>query len=136
MEKEKIMAEPVYRDLDLNFRKHPLNGDVSTVSDEAAVKTALRNLVQLARFDKPFNPEIRSPVPEVLFEQADPITASILKTRLTTLIETYETRLRSFTVSVIAQSDENRYTVDLSFVIKKIPNVQTLELFIPVERLR
>jgi phage baseplate assembly protein W len=129
-------TEPTYRDLDLSFRKHPLTGDVSTFTDEAAVKAALRNLVQLARFDKPFNPEISSPVVNALFEQADPITASIFKIDIEDLISRYETRIRSFRVGVKAEPDANRYVVDISFVLKKIPNIQTLELFIPVERLR
>ena len=130
------MNEPTYRDLDFSFRKHPLTGDISTVTDEAAIKTSLRNLVRLAPYDKPFNREISSPLQGVLFEPIDRVTALSIKIDLQELIKRFETRVENVLVTTIASPDENRYEVSISFRIKKMPNLQTLELFLPVERLR
>lgn len=130
------MAEPTYRDLDFSFRKHPHTGDISTVTDEAVVKSSLRNLVRLAPYDKPFNREISSPLQDVLFEPIDAVTAQSVQIDLQDLIQIYESRVENVIVAVDARPDENRYEVSITFTIKKMPNLQTLELFLPVERLR
>ena len=130
------MAETTYRDLDFSFRKHPLTGDISTVTDEAAVKMALRNLVRLAPYDKPFNREISSPLQGILFEPIDRVSAASIRIDIQQLIQAYETRVENVVVTTVASPDENRYEVSISFRIKKMPNLQTLELFLPVERLR
>jgi phage baseplate assembly protein W len=130
------MAEPTYRDLDFSFRKHPHTADISTVTDEAAVKSSLRNLVRLAPYDKPFNREISSPLQDVLFEPIDNVTSQSVRIDLQDLIRIYESRVENVIVAVDARPDENRYEVSINFTIKKMPNLQTLELFLPVERLR
>ena len=130
------MTEPVYRDLDLSFRKHPLTGDVSTFTDEDAVKSAIRNLVRIARYEKPFQPNLFSPVYELLFEPISEPSSSILSDKLLYLIKTLEPRIQKVQVKAVPVFDENRYDVTINYEIKKIQSQQTLELTIPVERLR
>lgn len=130
------MSEPVYRDLDLSFRKHPLTGDVSTFTDEDAVKSAIRNLVRIARYEKPFQPNLFSPVYELLFEPISEPSSSILSDKLLYLIKTLEPRIQKVQVKAVPVFDENRYDVTINYEIKKIQSQQTLELTIPVERLR
>jgi len=130
------MAEPVYRDLDFGFKKHPLTGDLSTLTDEAAIKTSMRNLVKLSKYDKPFNPEIRSPVYDLLFEPIDFPSSILLENDLYLLILAYEPRVENLKVSAKASPDENKYDVTINYTIKKLRNAQTLELTLPIERLR
>lgn len=130
------MTEPVYRDLDLSFRKHPLTGDVSTFTDEDAVKSAIRNLVRIARYEKPFQPNLFSPVYELLFEPISEPSSSILSDKLLYLIKNLEPRIQKVQVKAVPVFDENRYDVTINYEIKKIQSQQTLELTIPVERLR
>jgi len=130
------MAEPVYRDLDFGFKKHPLTGDLSTLTDEAAIKTSMRNLVKLSKYDKPFNPEIRSPVYDLLFEPIDFPSSVLLENDLYLLILAYEPRVENLKVSAKASPDENKYDVTINYTIKKLRNAQTLELTLPIERLR
>lgn len=130
------MAEPVYRDIDLSLKKHPLTRDVATVTDEAAIKFALRNLLKLAPYDKPFSPQITSPLYGLLFEPVDRVTATVLETGLQFLVEDYEPRVEAVSVRVTPRESENKYEVELTFRVKKTQNQQTLQLFLPVERLR
>lgn len=130
------MADWTYKDIDLSLKRHPLSGDIATVTDEKAVKTALKNLVMLARYNKPFNPEIASPVYDLMFEPIDKVTATIIENDLEFLINTYESRIQNLVVNVNAIPEDNKYEVNLRFSIKKTLNEQTLQLFIPVERLR
>ena len=40
-----------YKDLNLNFTKHPIKKDVIPLTDAAAVKRSVRNLVQYGHFE-------------------------------------------------------------------------------------
>lgn len=130
------MIEPVYRDLDLSFRKHPLTGDISTFTDEDAVKSAIRNLVRIARYEKPFQPNLFSPVYELLFEPISEPSSTLLSNGLQFIIKNLEPRIQNVRVSAVPDFDGNKYEVTINYEIKKIQSQQTLELTIPVERLR
>lgn len=130
------MIEPVYRDLDLSFRKHPLTGDISTFTDEDAVKSAIRNLVRIARYEKPFQPNLFSPVYELLFEPISEPSSTLLSSGLQFIIKNLEPRIQNVRVSAVPDFDGNKYEVTINYEIKKIQSQQTLELTIPVERLR
>ena len=61
----------IYKDLNLNFGRHPVTKQINVLTDAAAVKRSVRNLVQIGQYEKPFHPEIASGVRDVLFEKYD-----------------------------------------------------------------
>jgi phage baseplate assembly protein W len=130
------MAEPTYKDLDFSFKKHPLSDDISVFSEDAAIRSALRNLVRLLPYDKPFQPGISSPLWRVMFEPATEATAAVVETGLLFLIQDYEPRVNNVRVAVVPYPDENKYEVLLQFTVRKSQNTQSLEVFLPVERLK
>lgn len=130
------MASFTYRDIDFSFKKHPLTGDIATLSDEAAVRSSIKNLVKLAPFDKPFNREIASPLYGLLFEPIDRVSAASMRIDIKNLIETYETRVEEIEVSVKPSPEDNKYEVFVKYRIKKMPNFETVEIFLPLERLK
>lgn len=106
-----------YKDIDLNFIKNPLNGDISTKTDEDAIKRALRNLILLRRGDKPFHPEIHSGVADLLFEPATPMTAIRIQNEIQRVIKSYEPRVTVNTINVDLNTDGSSFTVSLSYTI-------------------
>ena len=80
-------------DLDLNFTKHPVTGDVAKTTGIEAVKRSVRNLVLLNKGDKPFHPEISTDTTGQLFESFDIFTSSDLKEKIQSVITTYEPRV-------------------------------------------
>ena len=66
----------VYKDLNLNFTRNPVTGDVATVTDVNAVKRSIRNLLLTNHYERPFHPEIGSDIPALLFENFGPITGN------------------------------------------------------------
>ena len=67
----------VYRDI--TFAQHPISRNLLTVSDKDAVKLAVKNLVMMKSFDKPFHPEINGGVYNLLFEPMTDVTSTLLK---------------------------------------------------------
>ena len=111
-----------YRDLDLNFNRHPFTNDVTAFTNGDSIKKALRNLLSLQRNDKPFHPEINSGIYDSLFENISSIHLDAMKTIIMQLVEKYEPRVKLFDVVILPNLDGNSYTISL---IYNILNTQT-----------
>ena len=106
---------PRFTDLDLDFIANPNTGAVPRKLDGEAVKRAVRNLVQLARYDKPFHPEIDPGVRALLFELITPSTAVLLQRRIIELLNQYEPRVELLVVDVVDRHEQNRYDITVEF---------------------
>ena len=125
----------IYKDLNLNFGRHPTTKQINILTDAAAVKRSVRNLVQIGRYEKPFHPEISSGVRDVVFENMTPFTANILQRNITDVITNFEPRALLTSVEVIPRFDENQYEVIVEFYIENAP-AELVDLSFTLERLR
>jgi phage baseplate assembly protein W len=127
-------ASRLYKDLDLNFSINPVTKDVDKKVGDRAIITAVKNLILLNYFEKPFNPSIGSNVRRLLFEPMDAGTGSLLQKEITLTINNYEPRVKLRNVYVQADEENQGYSVTIEFfLINRIEPV-TLNLFL--ERLR
>ena len=125
----------IYKDLNLNFGRHPVTKQVQTLTDAAAVKRSVRNLVQIGEYEKPFHPEIASGVRDMLFENMTPFTAQTLSTKIKEVIENHEPRALLANITVFPRFDENQYEVTVEFYIQNAP-AELVDLSFTLERLR
>ena len=125
----------VYKDLNLNFGRHPVTKQVQTLTDAAAVKRSVRNLIQIGEYEKPFHPEIASGVRDMLFENMTPFTAQTLSTKIKEVIENHEPRALLANINVIPNFDNNQYEVTVEFYIQNAP-AELVDLSFTLERLR
>ena len=125
----------IYKDLNLNFGRHPVTKQVQTLTDAAAVKRSIRNLVQIGQYEKPFHPEIASGVRDMLFENMTPFTAQALQRHITDIITNFEPRALLISVEVIPRFDENQYECTVQFYIQNAPT-ELVDLSFTLERLR
>ena len=124
-----------YKDLNLNFARHPITKDITPITDAAAVKRSVRNLVQYGHYEKPFHPEVGSGVRDILFENMTPITANALQRKLQDTIKNFEPRALLASVEVIPNFDNNRYEVIVEFYLQNAPN-ELVDISFALERLR
>ena len=123
-----------YRDLDLFFSKKS-NKDVNKVTDIEAVKRAVRNLVLLNSYEKPFHPEIAGDVRALLFENMTPLTSAVIARKVQDVIENFEPRARLTGVNVTPDFDRNLYEVSVYFYVVNAPT-ELVEVDTLLERLR
>lgn len=121
--------EPLYLDLDLNFRPHPLTGDLPTKKDADAVKQAIRILIWLDAFDIPFDADKKSGLRQMLFEQANHITESQIRNRLEWLIKKCEPRVELKKIEIQTASDFSGYTITIWYMIKSIMTEDSFQFF-------
>ena len=125
----------IYKDLNLNFGIHPVTKQIQTLTDAAAVKRSVRNLIQYGFYEKPFHPEIGSGIRGLLFEPLSPITAFVLSQKVEDVIENFEPRARLVGVRANPDLDRNAYEISVEFYVQNAPT-ELVDTTVLLERLR
>jgi phage baseplate assembly protein W len=128
-----LVSTREYIDLDFSFARHPITSNVSIKKTINAVKQSILHLMQLKESDKPFHPEIKSPVYQYFFENASAITAIIIESEVKKYLGTYEPRVAISSVNVTFP-EANAITCE---IVGEIINIQTpITVNVLINRLR
>lgn len=120
----------IYSDFDLNFTSHPLTGDIVVKYDDDAIKRAIKQLVLLNSYEKPFHPEIAGSIRELLFEPMTIGTATSIESRVQSLIKQHEPRAELLDISAKPDYGKNEYEVTIRFKIKNQMNPIEQKIFL------
>ena len=124
----------IYSDLDLDFTRNPVTGDVVKLIDVDAVKRSVKNLIQTNHYERPFHPEIGSDVRALLFENMTPLTALNLERKVQEVLINFEPRAKVTSVVAEPNVDANSYHLQISFYVVGIQTPVVVETFL--QRLR
>ena len=111
-----------YKDLDLDFTRHPVTNDVVKIEDVDAVKRSVRNLINTNFYERPFHPELGCGVRELLFENYTPLTGIFIRRKVQEVLDNYEPRARVSGITVNEQIDRNAIDVQVNFYVLNLPN--------------
>lgn len=118
----------IFSDLDLNFKPHPVTGDLVRKLDDNAIKQALKNLILIKNFEKPFHSDIGTPVSALLFEPLTPVTALMVRRAIIDQVSNFEPRVVLLDVEVIASEEQNSLYVSIVFRIVNSERPITLDM--------
>jgi phage baseplate assembly protein W len=127
-------TKPVFSDIDPNFTRNPKTSDLLTVRDDGAVRLSLKNLLSTAFGERLFQPTIGGSLRPLLFEPIDAVTTMEIRDRILLTIRQHEPRVGKVIVDVIANSDENHYTVNVEYSVLAVGKVDRLSVVL--ERVR
>jgi len=129
------LKKPVrdYIDVDFSFAKHPLSDNVSTKKNINAVKQSIKHLLLLRSGDKPFHPEIKSPIYDYLFENGSAVVQVVLEGEVRKYLGVYENRIQVTYVKVSYPSP-NELRCEVAGTIINLQEPFTVSIL--VERLR
>jgi phage baseplate assembly protein W len=113
-------SNPVFTDLDPSFTRNPKTSDAMLVQNDSAIRLSLKNLLSTAFGERLFQPTIGCSLRSMLFEPIDAITTLEIRDRVIQTIKNHEPRVGNVVVDVIANPDENSYTVNLEYSIVAI----------------
>ncbi len=119
-----------FSDLDLNFAPHPVTGDLTQKFDDNAIKQAVKNLLQIRHYEKPFHSDIGSPLRELLFEPITPLTEQMARRAIIDIISNFEPRVQLIDVNVIASEDNNSLYINVVFRIVNTERPITLDFIL------
>ncbi len=131
-----------FKDIDLDFGRHPVTNDVNVVEDAIAIKRSVKNLIQTNFYERPFHPELGCGVKGMLFENFTPITSIFLKRKIEECLINNEPRINltgiiingdDFDESITGlisndNVDDNRLDIEIQFNIIGIPTPQTVSM--------
>jgi len=115
-------AVRTYRDLDLDFTRHPVTNDVVKIEDVNAVKRSVRNLVNTQFYERPFHPELGCGVRDLLFENFTPMTGISIRRKIEEVLTNYEPRANITSIGVNESADRNGISVEVNFYVLNLPN--------------
>lgn len=107
-----------FTDLDLSFRVNPFTKDLYLKTDEEAVKTALKHLIQTRNFERPFHPEIGTQIHSLMFENFSSAVKIAMQRTIQESIEKFEPRVRLVDVDIRESIDSNDLVVNIVFTLK------------------
>ena len=123
-----MATDIVYSDIGTNLDVHPIKEDLILLTNEAAVKRSIRNLLLTDPYERFFHPGIGSGIKHSLFENINSDTEFIIKERIRETIINYEPRAILYSVTVKALPDENSYSASIVFSVVYNTTPVTLDL--------
>jgi phage baseplate assembly protein W len=125
--------EQVYSDIDLSFAKKS-NGDIFKKTEAAAVKQAVKTLIQTNFGERPFNYYFGSNIRALLFEPVTPDTVAEIDINIRLAIQNFEPRAELLDVRVLDEIDKNSVNVSVRFRV--ISTNEVVEIQTAFSRLR
>ena len=109
-----------FKDISMSFESNPLNDDLVSLSDTAAIARSLRNIVFTQPGEKFFNPDFGSRISESLFENVDDVSALAIEDEIKSSIINFEPRVNLLNTNVVPNPDDNEMNVTIEYEITGI----------------
>ena len=106
-----------FKDISMSFQSNPLNDDLIAIKNATAIARSIRNIVFTLPGEKFFNPNFGSNITASLFENIDPISASIVENEIRSSITNFEPRVNLLSVNIEPDFDNNTFNATISYEI-------------------
>ena len=110
------MAIEYWRDFDIDFERAN-SGDIKVMKNFDAIDNSLRNIFETLQGGRRMLPDFALGVYRLLFEPVDSYTAGSIAEFLYDAAEKWEPRIQIEGLHILAQSDNNQYTVTINYKI-------------------
>ena len=120
-----------FRDININFKKHPVTGDLVVSKDASAIKQAIVNLLLTNKGERLFQPKYGSDIRSQLFEPLDYATAASIKSSILYSLSTFEPRINVLNINIFLNYADNGFNVDMTYKINGVDTPPTnVEFFL------
>ena len=106
-----------FKDISMTFQANPLNSDLIAIKNENAIARSVKNIVFTLPGEKFFNPTFGSRISQVLFENIDDITASVIVDEIKESIRNFEPRVELLDVQAFPNFDNNQFDVTIIYEV-------------------
>jgi phage baseplate assembly protein W len=106
-----------FKDISLSFDRHPITGDILTLTNERAITRSIRNIVETIPSERFFNTDFGSDVRSSLFNNMDYGIIGIIQDQILQAIRNYEPRVENVDVDINPLFDNNSLDVTVIFDI-------------------
>ena len=111
-----------FKDININFKKHPVTNDLVVSRDASAIKQAIVNLLLTNKGERAFNPNYGSNIRSYLFEPLDYATSVQIQGNIRATIAKWEPRIGIVSLTSTPNFDNNGFDVEMTYVIRGSDN--------------
>jgi phage baseplate assembly protein W len=119
-----------YKDLNLSFLANPVTKDIAKLTNEAAVKRSIRNIIMTNFYERFYNPSFGSSVSGLLFEPLSFVSKIMLERAVERAIARYEPRASVIRIDATINAERNGYSVSIIFKTLNSQEPISIELFL------
>lgn len=112
-----MKENPIYRDLDLTFKPHPLTGDLTPKINVDAVRRALLTAFFMEKYDVPFDNSNTSSLNQFLFEPSGQATVIAMKKAIDWIFRSLEPRAKLIKSEIVESQDGKGYNITVWYNI-------------------
>lgn len=121
------------KDIDLNFVPHPLTGDLAMKTGRGAIDQSVKNLVLTNFYERGFNIEVGSNLPDSLFDNFTSLDQQTIKSNIIRVLKNFEPNVEvTEVISTLEQNNELK--VEIYYTYSNDPEVRST--VIPIRRLK
>lgn len=113
------MALTFYKDLPLDFTANPVTGDIRPITNEVAIKRAIKNLILTEKGTRPFLPDYGVNIKKYLFSNLNPFEIVDLERDIANAIQTNEPRVMLKKVEALPDGDHG-VKITVEYTIKNM----------------
>ena len=118
-------------DINPSFEPHPITGDINLLTNEDAIKQAVKSVVMTMRGEKLFRPLFGTEAQSVLFENFNPILADDITLSIEDALKVFEPRVKVINIDYLDNMDNNSVDITINYEIVGLPlNQQSLNLIL------
>jgi phage baseplate assembly protein W len=119
----------VYSDVDMELKRQN-DGDIQRDIELHAVINSLENIISTIQGSRRMLPEFAMDIHKMLFEPLDDKTANMIGKRIIYAIQTWDNRVEIVKLDVDVNYDQNLYNMTLSFQIKPINEIISIDFIL------
>ena len=105
-----------FKDISISFDVNPLTQDLIAIKNETAIARSIRNLISTIKGESPYSTK-GSNLTNLLFENINSLTSSLIQSEITETINRYEPRVSLIGVEVNPDYDNNTFDVVITYTI-------------------
>jgi len=121
---------PVYIDINSNFDRNAVTGEVSKKINVESVKQSVKFLLLTSPMERPFQPTIGGGLNKLLFENVDSGLQIRVEQMIKTTLTNHEPRAEYLGSKISFQPDRNGASITVNFMIKRLREEVSIDAFI------
>ena len=114
-----------FRDININFKKHPVTNDLVVSRDASAIKQSIVNLLLTNKGERVYQPDYGSDLRKFLFEPMDFATAAAIQNKILSTLSKFEPRIGVLSIEAVPNFDDNGFEVEMTYEIRGSDNPPT-----------
>lgn len=111
----KLSEGSLFADLNMSLAVHPNKKDIIPLTDLAAIKQSVRNLVLTNKGEKVFRSDIGCNITDLLFDNYNNVMALRMKSAIKRTLNKFEPRIENITVQITPTPDYNAVAATIGF---------------------